>query len=227
MAYILSGGSAPASTPLTNDELNLLNESLAVMSYIPGVYRDLGELLNQYTDVIKAAAEYTKYSLALPFGGAFPDQGQFGIRYIRAETALASFYNGTAQSTPTLYWKQTIPSAGFFELFNVDLSYTGASNYPASNLKDNYTMLALGILDPNVFEHIVEYQIKMPGRVYPVTPTTVTQVSDLSYIPFMGAMFVNKESSMQVYANFDQPTVFNGRLFGVEFYVFQYGLDQQ
>ncbi|MGC8582015.1 MAG: hypothetical protein ACP5MW_06745 [Thermoplasmata archaeon] len=227
MATVLSGGQAPVASPLTSDEKTLLDEALAVMSYIPGMYRDLGELLNQYSSVIQSATEYAKNTFNLPFGGALPDQGQFGIRYIRAETALAKFYNGAPQNVPSLYWKQNINSAGWTTLFNVDLSYTGATGYPASNLKDNYTVLALGILDPNVFEHIVEYQIAMPGKTYPVLPTTVTQISDLSYIPFIGAVYISKEGSATIYANFDQPTVFNGRLFGVEFYVYQYGLNQQ
>jgi hypothetical protein len=227
MATVLSGGQEPVATPLTGQEKTLLDEALAVMSYIPGMYRDLGELLNQYSSVIQAAAEYTKNAFNMPFGGALPDQGQFGIRFIRAETALSKFYNGATQNVPTLYWKQTINSAGWTTLFNIDLSYTGAANYPATNLKDNYTVLALGILDPNVFEHIVEYQVSMPGKTYPVIPATVTQISDLSYIPFMGAIYIPKEGSATIYANFDQATVFNGRLFGVEFYVYQYGLNQQ
>ncbi|MEM3301680.1 MAG: hypothetical protein QXX23_06995 [Thermoplasmata archaeon] len=226
MVYTITSGSMPAMAPLTQDEQNALASSLEVLSFIPGKYRDLGELVTTYSSLISDFVQYAKADLNMPFGGLLPKAGQFGIRFLRAETALATYYNGAAQTTPSLTWLQSV-SAGWQKLFFVNLNISGAAGYPATQLQNNYNVAIFGILDPTPFEKIQEYQIKLAGSTYPVIPATVTQISDLSYIPFPGMIYLAKNQSVEIDAYFSTATQFAGRLFGIEAVVQSLAIDQQ
>ncbi|MEM3265323.1 MAG: hypothetical protein QXH07_05150, partial [Thermoplasmata archaeon] len=174
MVYTITTGSTPTAAPLTSDEQNALSSTMEVLSFIPGKYRDLGELVTTYSSLISDFVQYAKADLNLPFGGFLPKAGQFGIRFLRAETALATYYNGSTQTTPNMSWLQTISTAGWQKLFNVDLNTSVLTGYPATQFQNNYDVAIFGILDPTPFERINEYQIKMSGTTYPVIPATVT-----------------------------------------------------
>lgn len=225
MVYTITTGSTPAATPLTTDEQNALTSTLEVLSFIPGKYRDLGELITTYNSLITDFVQYAKADLNLPFGGFLPKAGQFGLRLLRAETSMATYYNGASQTTPSMTWLQTA-SAGWQKLFNVDLNTSMLVGYPATQFQNNYDVAIFGILDPTPFERINEFQIKMSGTTYPVIPSTVTQIADLSYIPFPGMIYLAKNQSVEIDAYFTTATQFTGRLFGLEAVTQNLAIDQ-
>jgi len=226
MAYVISSGSEPVKATLTADEEALFASSIEVLGMIIGRQRDYNELFQTYSSMMHDFVEYAKNDLGLSFGGILPKAGQFGIRLIRAETALSTFYNNASQTTPSMFWTQTF-SQGWNTLFNINLNFQGVTGYPATQLYNNYNLGIFGILDPNPFERLEELQIIFGGTTYQVLPVTQYAFGDFTYIPFPGMIYVSKNQSVQIKGLINQSGQFNGRLFGLEAVVQSIALNEQ
>lgn len=217
---LLHGGSQPSATPLESDEEALFEQVISTISELPAFQRDLGGMALAYKEDFLLATEYTKAGFNnIKFGGYYPASGEFGARLTRAETVFAS-------TTGSLYWSQNVVK-GWNQLFSLDTNTNGLPGLPGTALRDNVTIASILILDPTVSEKIEQVQIISGGTTYPVVDRNDVQASNFYVIPFGALAYTGKNAKSIVYANFNQATTTRARLYGLEFYTYEFGLNQQ
>lgn len=216
---IITGGSSePSAAQLTGSEQAFVSVGIETLREIVAYQRDLGAIFDNYAEDISKLVGFAKFGFNAPFGGLLPKGGEFGMRIIRALTTFAP-------TTQSLYWPQNI-SAGWNTLFSVNLNYGGTSGKAATQLQNNYTMDAFGLLIPETSLHLLEHQLKVGDLTYMVQTDAYKKISNLYYLPFEGIMHIGKNLTGSVSVLSDVAYTTAAELFGVEFFTQTVGSQQ-
>lgn len=187
-----TGGAKYSQAAFSPDEQAIFYRDVARLAAMYTLQAEVSELLLNDVDRFLLAGQVAKASIGTnpSFAGVSASGNEVGLQLIRAVTVLSG-----PLAAETMLWPQSYLATGWTNVFGsatspVDLSTTGITNDPATNLQ-NRTLLAFGaLLDPVQSPRIGEYRFHVGPKDYGVNPLTWTAGGNLFFARLGGFVLI-------------------------------------